>query len=473
VVFIAVFVNGFKDSFLGSLDRSITSDLIIQNDDFATIPAGAVTAATQAPGVDVVTGLAFSEVKIGNGGRDFVNGIDPDTITRVYSFNWQKGTTDQAALNLGNDDALVEEQFAKSHDLAKGDTFTITSVDNVRATLTVKGQYKDPTLMAGFTVSNATFDTFADTADPSVILVGLDDGVGAEQGKQSVKDALKGFPVATVRTNSEYKSFTEDQVNGFLGFLYVLLGMAVVISLFGIVNTLALSVFERTREIGMLRAVGMTRRQLRRVVRYESIITAVIGGILGIVVGLAFGWILSKGLEDQGIVFSVPYGLLFVVVVAAVIAGILAAILPARRASRLNVLEALQYEYRCPPSVRRRGLTPLSHASGAAASRSTGGASAAANRGSLRGRTKTGVPASMPSTSASSRVSWAVRELPSSSSSETRTSKPRCTSRSTTAGCVVPFGLCRISRSCGRTRAPWMRLTGPTKLITKLLTGCS
>jgi putative ABC transport system permease protein len=344
VVFMAVFVNGFKDSFLGSLDRSITGDLIIQNDDFATIPAAAVTAAAQAPGVAVSTGLAFSEVRIGNGGRDIVNGIDPETITQVYTFDWQKGGSDQLARNLGRDDALIEEQFAKSHDLEKGDTFSITSIDNNHVELTVRGEYKDPTLMPGFTVSNRTFDTFSDTADPSVILAGFENGVSPEQGKQSVEQALESFPVATVRTNAEYKKFTEDEVNGFLGFLYVMLGMAVVISLFGIVNTLALSVFERTREIGMLRAIGMTRRQLRRVVRYESVITAVIGGILGIAVGLTFGWILSKGLEDQGIVFSIPYGLLFAVVGAAILAGILAAILPARRAARLNVLEALQYE---------------------------------------------------------------------------------------------------------------------------------
>ena len=344
VVFMAVFVNGFKDSFLGSLDKSITGDLIVQNDDFATIPAAAVVAAGRAPGVAVSTGLAFSEVRIGNGGHDFVNGIDPQTITRVYTFDWQKGGTDQLARTLGRDEALIEEQFAKSHDLERGDTFSITSIDNNRVRLTVRGEYKDPMLMPGFTVSNSTFDTFSDTADPSVILVGTENGVSPEQGKQAVAEAMKSFPVATVRTNAEYKTFTEDEVNGFLGFLYVMLGMAVVISLFGIVNTLALSVFERTREIGMLRAVGMTRRQLRRVVRYESVITAVIGGVLGIVVGLAFGWILSKGLEEQGIVFSIPYGLLFAVVGAAILAGILAAILPARRAARLNVLEALQYE---------------------------------------------------------------------------------------------------------------------------------
>ena len=110
-----------------------------------------------------------------------------------------------------------------------------------------------------------------------------------------------------MQTNAEYKKSAEDFVNGLLQFLYVLLAMCLIISLIGIVNTLALSVFERTREIGMLRAVGMTRRQLRRVIRYESTITAIIGGLLGIVVGLLFGWIVAQGLADQGLVFVVPY----------------------------------------------------------------------------------------------------------------------------------------------------------------------
>ena len=120
--------------------------------------------------------------------------------------------------------------------------------------------------------------------------------------------------------------------------------MSVVISLFGIVNTLALSVFERTREIGMLRAIGSTRRQLRETIRYESVITAVIGASLGIVIGIVFGWIVSKGLESQGIEFAVPWGTLVIFLVVAILAGVLAATVPARRAARLNVLEALQYE---------------------------------------------------------------------------------------------------------------------------------
>jgi putative ABC transport system permease protein len=159
-----------------------------------------------------------------------------------------------------------------------------------------------------------------------------------------VAQALKQFPVAKVRTNAEYKKSTEDMVNGFLYFLYVLLAMIGIISLVGIINTLALSVFERTREIGMMRAVGTTRRQLRRMVRYESVITSVIGGLVGVGVGLVFGWILTQGLKDQGIVFSVPLTFIIVVLVVAAFAGVLAAILPARRAARLDVLEALQYE---------------------------------------------------------------------------------------------------------------------------------
>jgi putative ABC transport system permease protein len=134
------------------------------------------------------------------------------------------------------------------------------------------------------------------------------------------------------------------QLDQILLLIYALVAMIVVISLFGIVNTLALSVFERTREIGMLRAIGITRRQLRQVIRYESVITALIGGLLGVVVGVAFAYLATQGLSDAGIVFSLPVGQLVVCVVAAGIAGVLAATLPARRASRLNVLEALHYE---------------------------------------------------------------------------------------------------------------------------------
>ena len=126
--------------------------------------------------------------------------------------------------------------------------------------------------------------------------------------------------------------------------LYALLGLSVIVSLFGVINTLVLSVFERTRELGMLRAIGMTRRQVRRMIRHESIVTALIGAALGIAVGIFLAVLTTAALSQYGIVFAVPYGTLAVFVGVAILAGMLAAILPAKRASRLNVLEALQYE---------------------------------------------------------------------------------------------------------------------------------
>ena len=132
-----------------------------------------------------------------------------------------------------------------------------------------------------------------------------------------------------------------DQI---LGIFYVLLGLAVIVSLFGIVNTLALSVLERTRELGMLRAVGMSRRQVRRMIRHESVVTALIGAVLGIAVGLFLAGLATTALSGEGLRFAVPVGSLVAFTVVAAVAGVLAAVGPARRASRLDVLKALQYE---------------------------------------------------------------------------------------------------------------------------------
>jgi len=156
--------------------------------------------------------------------------------------------------------------------------------------------------------------------------------------------AVKSFPDVNVVTAGEFKKAAEGPINDLLNMLYVLLGLSVVVSVFGIVNTLVLTVFERTRELGMLRAVGMTRRQVRRMIRQESIVTSLIGATLGIVVGAFLAFLVTRALKDQGIVFAVPFGSLAAFVVVAILVGFLAAILPARRAARLNVLRALQYE---------------------------------------------------------------------------------------------------------------------------------
>jgi putative ABC transport system permease protein len=142
----------------------------------------------------------------------------------------------------------------------------------------------------------------------------------------------------------ELKESREEQINQLVRLVYALLVFAVVISLFGIANTLALSIHERTRELGMLRAIGMSRRQVRTMIRYEAVITALIGGILGLILGLVFATLIAQPLKDEGFTLSYPVGSLIVLLVLAGLAGVLAAILPARRASRLDVLESLQYE---------------------------------------------------------------------------------------------------------------------------------
>src|SRR4029079_5721541 len=264
IVFVAVFVNGFKESFLGAIDRSITSDMIIQGQNVQAIPAPVVQRAAQAPGVATATGIQFADAKINNGGIDSVNGVDPATFGNVYKFDWLDGGSDKLLTNLTSDQALIGEQFAKSHDLSPGDTFNITSIDGNKLHLTVAGEYKDPNLMTGLIIPSQVMDTFSPgSKDPQIVLVSFDPGPAGQQAQQAITSALKSFPSAKVQTNAEYKKDAEDFVNGLLMFLYILLAMCLIISLIGIVNTLALSVFERTREIGMLRAVGRTRRQLR------------------------------------------------------------------------------------------------------------------------------------------------------------------------------------------------------------------
>jgi putative ABC transport system permease protein len=160
----------------------------------------------------------------------------------------------------------------------------------------------------------------------------------------ALKGALAGYPDAKVATRHDWVEERATGINKLLALLYVLLALSVVVSLFGMVNTLVLSVFERTREIGMLRAVGMTRRQVRRMIRQESIVTALIGAALGLPLGLFLAWLVTKALSGQGVSYAIPGRLLVYFVWVAFSAGVLAAIVPARRASRLKVLESLSYE---------------------------------------------------------------------------------------------------------------------------------
>ena len=206
------------------------------------------------------------------------------------------------------------------------------------------GTYTDPQLFNQLVIGVDAYDRLFTDRELGLLAIADRDGEDEAASAASVTEALKAVPSAKVQSNADFKKEIESNINQLLFLLYALLAISVVISIFGIVATLVLSVYERTREIGMMRAIGTTRRQIRSIVRKESVITAAIGGVLGIALGLVLGWLMAKALEGEGLVFMVPVGLIITVLIVSALVGVVAAILPARRAARLNVLDALHYE---------------------------------------------------------------------------------------------------------------------------------
>jgi putative ABC transport system permease protein len=238
----------------------------------------------------------------------------------------------------------MERDVAKNTHLKVGDTFSILTPNGQHGTFTLRGIYRDNNYLTGFVIPLSTFTKLFDERQDVGITANVAPGQDLATVEAAVKQSLSVVPNVSVQTRQQLKQQNQNNVNNLLGLLYALLALSIIISAFGIVNTLVLSIFERTRELGLLRAVGTSRRQVRRMIRYESVITAVLGAILGLVLGIFFAWIFTLGLSDQGLVFAVPIGRLLLFLVFAIIVGVLAAIFPARRASRLNVLDALAYE---------------------------------------------------------------------------------------------------------------------------------
>jgi putative ABC transport system permease protein len=210
----------------------------------------------------------------------------------------------------------------------------------------VRGLYQPPPfypLLGGVSVTKETFDTYYDRPRNQFTFVNVA-GEPTAGTTQSLEAAVADFPDAKIQTREAWIDQQDEDFNQFLSLLYVLLALSVIVSIFGMVNTLVLSVFERTRELGMLRAVGMTRRQARRMVRHESVITALIGAALGLPLGVFLAALVTRALQEFDVRFSIPWGQLVFFAVVAVIVGVIAAIMPARRAAKLDPLRALQYE---------------------------------------------------------------------------------------------------------------------------------
>ena len=290
--------------------------------------------------------VAIANVRAGEalafGHKIGTTAVDPPA-GRMFNLDWKEGSASVLA-TLGDDGAFVDKDYAKSHHLSLGSPVPLTFANGTKELFNVKGIFDPPTGGSPFgrvTISAASWDRHVPDPENLYSFV-LMRGGQTDANKQALDNTLKQFPNAKAATRQK---FIDNQISGLssiLNVLYVLLALSVVVSLFGIVNTLVLTVFERTREIGMLRAIGMTRRQVRRMIRHESVITALIGAAIGIVLGIVLAGLLIARVDF--IVLSVPVGQLVVFAIAAIFVGIIAAIFPARRASRLNVLEALQYE---------------------------------------------------------------------------------------------------------------------------------
>jgi putative ABC transport system permease protein len=347
VSFVAVFAAGLRGSIDDAIDKTIAGDLYIANNDgFSDIPVRIADEVGALDGVAAASPTRYTQNEVeGISGGGYLTLVDPETATGVLTLDWEDGD-DEVLAELGASDAVIDEGWGADNGIGVGDTFTALTGSGTKITYTVQGTFKDDTDYFGdYVASDDNAEAYGEGRNASSILVDISDDADPDATRGEIETLVsERFPTVETQNQQELKDSIGEQLNTLLGVVYALLLLAVIVSLFGIVNTLALSIHERTRELGLLRAVGTSRRQVRRMVRYEAVITALIGAVLGIVLGVVFAVVVSRPLADEGFTLTIPVGTLIALMVLAVIAGIIAAIGPARRASRLDVLEALAYE---------------------------------------------------------------------------------------------------------------------------------
>jgi len=345
VTLVATLAAGIVQTFRGAVnDLWKTSDSdygITAQNNFSPIPIAAAEAAARAPGVVAVMNVRTGQVQALNK-TIFATAVDP-TARELISLSWKDGSQDVLA-NLGDDGAFVDDGFADDNGLDVGSFITMTFPNGDRASFTVDGIFDPPAGGSPFgdvTISTSAWDANVENPRNLYSFVAMKGDV-TDANTQALETALEDFPNAKVQTRQEFIDNQISGLNSILNILYVLLALSVLVSLFGIVNTLVLTVFERTREIGMLRAIGMTRRQIRRMIRHESVITALIGAAIGIVLGVVLAVLLIARVEF--IDFAFPTTQIVIFVIAAILVGVVAAIFPARRAAKLDPLQAIAYE---------------------------------------------------------------------------------------------------------------------------------
>jgi putative ABC transport system permease protein len=346
IVFVTVFAAGINSSVAKTIDDNFRGEIVLANTDgFSPFPREALDVARGVDGVQTVSSITYATGALPKGGGKIqLAAVDPSTLGQVLALDFQAGNP-AAFVSLPPNGTILDESFARDKGLKVGDTLRMRTPIERIATFRVLGTVKGQLDLLGKALIDESATRQFGRLQPNFALARLTPDASPKDVQKAMEDALKDrYPTVEVQNQSQLKDQQRSQVNQLLGLIYALLSLAIVVSVFGIVNTLALSIHERTRELGMLRAVGMSRRQVRTMVRYEAVITALIGALLGTVLGVVFAALVSRPLADDGFTLSYPIGTLIVLLVLAAIAGVIAAIGPARRASRLDVLRALAYE---------------------------------------------------------------------------------------------------------------------------------
>jgi putative ABC transport system permease protein len=352
VGFVTILAAELKTSTTDAINRELAGQVVVEASQ-GQIPEGVGRAIAHVPGVAVVSPVKSDASRVAGGGRrgrrggrsgSTVTGVQPPTVGQVYHLEWTHGS-DAALSSLGPRDALVADDFASSHNLHVGSSLVETSSVGTTATFTVRGIFKASQILDPVVIRYDTMRQVWKLHTDVIDLLNVTPGQKVDAVKTRLTRYLKTtFPAAQVQSQQDIKDQASKSVNQLLYLIYVLLAMSVLVSLFGIINTLILSIYERTREIGMLRAIGTTRSQIRWTVTWESVITAVIGAVLGLVLGIILAVLVTSGLKSEGIEYAIPVGSLLIWLVFAIIFGVAASIYPAVRAARLDILQAIAYE---------------------------------------------------------------------------------------------------------------------------------
>ncbi|MFC9977115.1 ABC transporter permease [Spirillospora sp. NPDC127200] len=343
VSLVTIFAASLKKSVTGTLDRTVAADFFLTGPSagMAGFSPQLMERLAGRPEIEAAAGVRLGAVKFADGRSGAVIGVDPAAYTRAVRTETTQGSL--AALSGGG--LAVREDVAEERGWKAGDTVTLRFPVGGDDRLTVRAVYKDNELNGAMLLSMRDYRRhYADQLD-MFGYVKARPGADPAAARAAVDREAAAFPGVEVRDQTEYKRQQADQIDQVLIMFYVLLALAVVIAFIGIINTLALSVLERVRELGLLRAVGMTRGQLRAMIRWEAVIISVLGAVLGLAVGTGFGWLLVGALDEEGVTeFALPVGTLLLLVLAAGLVGVVSAVLPGRRAARVDVLRAVTSE---------------------------------------------------------------------------------------------------------------------------------